>query len=130
MFAVDFGDGLQCCTHPVSSVPSSPRTATRLRLSITASTLARLHPQNRRDQPAPCGRHVWCVIRQSFDQLELQLADLEESAAQAETAARMAAAAEKISVPSLRINIIELCGSYQGVDGGGETTAFIRAGQG
>ena len=35
-----------------------------------------------------------------LDQLELQLADLEESAAQAETAARMAAAAEKITVPS------------------------------
>ena len=73
---------------------------------------------------------MWCVIRQSVDQLEPQLADLEESAAQAETAARMAAAAEKISVPSLRINIIELCGSCQGVDGGGATTAFIRAGEG
>ena len=36
-----------------------------------------------------------------LDQLELQLADLEEDAAQAETAARMAAAAaEKITVPS------------------------------
>jgi transposase len=35
-----------------------------------------------------------------LDQLELQLADLEESAAQAETAARMAAAAEKITIPS------------------------------
>jgi transposase len=36
-----------------------------------------------------------------LDQLELQLADLEESAAQAETAAQMAAAAaEKITVPS------------------------------
>jgi transposase len=36
-----------------------------------------------------------------LDQLELQLADLEENAAQAETAARMlAAAAEKITVPS------------------------------
>ena len=35
-----------------------------------------------------------------LDQLELQLADLEESAAQADTAARMAAAAEKITVPS------------------------------
>src|SRR5258708_24240201 len=36
-----------------------------------------------------------------LDQLELQLADLEENAAQAETAAQMvAAAAEKITVPS------------------------------
>ena len=36
-----------------------------------------------------------------LDQLELQLADLEEDAAQAEAAARMAAApAEKITVPS------------------------------
>ena len=35
-----------------------------------------------------------------LDHLELQLADLEESAAQADTAARMAAAAEKITVPS------------------------------
>lgn len=34
-----------------------------------------------------------------MDQLELQLADLEENAAQAETAAQMAAA-EKIDVPS------------------------------
>ena len=35
-----------------------------------------------------------------LDQLELQLADLEENAAQAEAAARMAAAAEKITAPS------------------------------
>jgi transposase len=35
-----------------------------------------------------------------LDQLELQLADLEEDAAQAEAAARMAAASEKITVPS------------------------------
>jgi transposase len=35
-----------------------------------------------------------------LDQLELQLAELEEDAAQAEAAARMAAASEKITVPS------------------------------
>jgi transposase len=35
-----------------------------------------------------------------LDQLELQLADLEEDRAQAETAARMTAASEKITVPS------------------------------
>src|SRR5262249_48243152 len=35
-----------------------------------------------------------------LDRLERQLADLEESAEQAETAAQMAAAAEKITVPS------------------------------